>query len=114
MLARADDMVNVRGVNVFPAAIESVVRRFARDRRVPLDREPSERDARAGARNRAAACRGQRAERAGAAGGENTGLTTALAQQLREALGLTIPIQIVPPGTLPQFDMKSRRFVVER
>ena len=36
------------------------------------------------------------------------------AQQLREALGLTITIQIVPPGTLPQFDMKSRRFVVER
>ncbi len=29
ILARADDMVNVRGVNVFPAAIESVVRRFA-------------------------------------------------------------------------------------
>ena len=28
VLARADDMVNIRGVNVYPAAIESVVRRF--------------------------------------------------------------------------------------
>ena len=45
---------------------------------------------------------------------DGAALTTSLAQQLREALGLTIPIQIVPPGTLPQFDMKSRRFVVER
>ena len=29
ILARADDMVNVRGVNVYPASIEAVVRRFA-------------------------------------------------------------------------------------
>ena len=28
ILARADDMVNVRGVNVYPSAVESVVRRF--------------------------------------------------------------------------------------
>ena len=28
VLARTDDMVNVRGVNVYPAAIESVVRQF--------------------------------------------------------------------------------------
>ena len=28
VLARTDDMVNVRGVNVYPAAIESVVRRW--------------------------------------------------------------------------------------
>src|SRR5216684_1162332 len=29
VLARADDMINIRGVNVFPASIESVVRRFS-------------------------------------------------------------------------------------
>ena len=34
-------------------------------------------------------------------------------QELREALGLTVPIQIVPGGTLPRFEMKARRFVVE-
>ena len=28
ILTRSDDMVNVRGVNVYPAAIESVVREF--------------------------------------------------------------------------------------
>ncbi len=28
ILSRADDMVNVRGVNVYPSAVESVVRRF--------------------------------------------------------------------------------------
>ena len=29
ILARVDDMVNVRGVNVYPSAVEAVVRRFA-------------------------------------------------------------------------------------
>ena len=29
ILARADDMVNIRGVNVYPVGIEAVVRRFA-------------------------------------------------------------------------------------
>jgi phenylacetate-CoA ligase len=99
--------VNVRGVNVFPAAIESVVRQFAEIREfrstvthqnamraLSLDIEllpgPAEQNI------------------------DNAPLITALAQQLREALGLTIPVQIVPPGTLPHFDMKSRRFVVER
>jgi phenylacetate-CoA ligase len=107
ILSRADDMVNVRGVNVFPAAIESVVRQFAEIREfrstvthqnamraLSLDIEllpgPAEQNI------------------------DNAPLITALAQQLREALGLTIPVQIVPPGTLPHFDMKSRRFVVER
>ena len=38
MLARVDDMVNVRGVNVYPAAVEAVVRRFAEVGGVSLDR----------------------------------------------------------------------------
>src|SRR6185436_2683093 len=107
ILARADDMVNVRGVNVFPAAIESVVRRFAEigEFRSTVTHQNAMRalslevELLAGVTDR---------------GGDSAALTTALGQQLREALGLTIPIQIVPPGTLPQFDMKARRFVVER
>ena len=38
ILARADDMVNVRGVNVYPSAVESVVRRFRRSGGVPRHR----------------------------------------------------------------------------
>jgi phenylacetate-coenzyme A ligase PaaK-like adenylate-forming protein len=36
-----------------------------------------------------------------------------VASELKEALGLTIPVRVVPPGTLPRFEMKSSRFVVE-
>ena len=38
---------------------------------------------------------------------------TKVSQQLREALGLTVPVTIVEPGTLPRFELKARRFVVE-
>jgi phenylacetate-CoA ligase len=114
ILARADDMVNVRGVNVFPAAIESVVRRFAEigEFRSTVTHQNAMRALALEIELLPSAT--ERASGAGENAGENAGLRTALAQQLREALGLTIPIQIVPPGTLPQFDMKSRRFVVER
>jgi phenylacetate-CoA ligase len=36
-----------------------------------------------------------------------------VARELREALGLTVPVRAVPAGTLPRSEMKSRRFVVE-
>ena len=35
------------------------------------------------------------------------------AQQLFVALGLTIPVRIAEPGSLPRFEMKARRFVIE-
>ena len=40
-------------------------------------------------------------------------VATKLSHQLRDALGLNIPVRIVEPGGLPRFEMKARRFVVE-
>jgi phenylacetate-coenzyme A ligase PaaK-like adenylate-forming protein len=45
--------------------------------------------------------------------GEAAGAAVRVAHQLREALGLTVPVHVVQPGTLPRFEMKSVRFVVE-
>ena len=36
-----------------------------------------------------------------------------IVSQLQEALGLTVPVRVVDPGTLPRFEMKARRFVVQ-
>lgn len=114
ILARADDMVNVRGVNVFPGAIESVVRRFPEigEFRSTVSVQSAMRtlsleiELLPGAGAHAGAD-------AGADGGaDGAALVAALTGQLREALGLTVPVTIVPAGTLPQFDMKARRFVV--
>jgi phenylacetate-CoA ligase len=103
ILARADDMVNVRGVNVYPAAIEAVVRGFPQVvefrstvsrshemRTLSLEIEPA----------------------AGVVDGPSA-LAAAVSRRLREALGLNVPVRAVAPGTLPRFEMKARRFVVE-
>lgn len=102
VIARADDMINIRGVNVYPAGIESVVRRFhevtefrslvsqagaMRSLRLQLELEPQAVDAQA--------------------------VAAKVAYQIREALGLTVPVEVVQPGTLPRFEMKARRFQVE-
>ena len=101
ILSRADDMVNVRGVNVYPSAIEAVVRRFVevvefrstvslaramRSLEVEIELTPSNSD--------------------------RPAIATRVSQQLREALGLTVPVHVVEPGTLPRFEMKARRFVL--
>jgi phenylacetate-CoA ligase len=106
ILARADDMVNVRGVNVFPAAIEAVVRRVDEigEFRATVSHQ--------------GAMRTLALEIELLKGGDDAlsiaAITTTVTQRLREALGLTVLVDVVPTGTLPQFDMKSRRFIVQR
>ena len=101
ILSRADDMVCVRGVNVYPTAVEAVVRRFPEvaefrstvstratlgSLRVEIELEPDAPD--------------------------DTDVATRVAQAVREAMGLSVPVQVVEPLTLPRFEMKARRFVV--
>jgi phenylacetate-CoA ligase len=99
--ARADDMINIRGVNVYPAAIESVVHRFPE---VVAFRSIV---------SRAGAMPSIRVELEVAPGGDTAGTPAKVAHQLREALGLTVPVHVVKAGTLPRFEMKSLRFVAE-
>ena len=102
VLARADDMINIRGVNVYPTSIESVVRRFAEIiefrttvsqthamRMLTVDIEPSS-DV-----------------------GDTAALADRVAVRLKEALGLSVRVQVAGAGTLPRFEMKARRFVIE-
>ena len=101
ILSRADDMINIRGVNVYPAAIESVLRQF-----------PEITEFRSTV-TRAATMPSLSIEiEPGPAIADATALVTRLTYQLREALGLTVPVRVVAPGTLPRFEMKARRFVV--
>jgi phenylacetate-CoA ligase len=45
--------------------------------------------------------------------GDGVAIASSVAYQLREALGLTVAVNVVPSGTLPRFEMKATRFVVE-
>lgn len=102
ILARADDMVNIRGVNVYPSAIEAVVRRFPEvgEFRSTVARSASMRTL------------AIEVEVAAQAGDCEAGLVR-LSRQLREALGLSVSVRAVEVGSLPRFEMKARRFVVE-
>jgi phenylacetate-CoA ligase len=102
ILGRADDMVNIKGVNVYPVGIETVVRRFAEviEFRSVVSAEQ--------------AMRSLRLEiEVGPQAGDGAAVAARVAYQLREALGLTVPVNIVPGGTLPRFEMKANRFVIE-
>jgi phenylacetate-CoA ligase len=102
ILARADDMVNVRGVNVFPGAIESVVRAF-----------PEVVEFRATV-TRVGAMRSLSLEvEPNGASTDRRALGARVSLRLREALGLGVPVQVVDPGSLPRFELKARRLVVE-
>lgn len=103
VLARADDMINIRGVNVYPASIESVVRSFPEviEFRTTV--------------SQGAAMRSLAVEiEVGSRQCDEAVLVGRVSQRLREALGLSVGVTVVGTGTLPRFEMKARRFVVEK
>jgi phenylacetate-CoA ligase len=102
ILSRVDDMINIRGVNVYPVGIESVVRRFA---------EVTEFRSIVSATH---ALRGLRVEiEVAPDAGDGAAVASKVAYQLREAMGLTVGVHVVASGTLPRFEMKASRFIVE-
>ena len=102
ILSRADDMVCVRGVNVYPTAIEAVVRRFPDV--VEYRSTVSTSDMLHTLTIELELGRGE---------ADDSDVATRVAQAMREGMGLTVPVRIVAPDTLPRFEMKARRFVVE-
>ena len=101
--SRADDMVNVRGVNVYPAAIEDILRRF------------HEVDEYRATVSWAGELRSLAIEIELVQNGLVSDASAAahhIGAALKESLGLHVPIHVLDYGTLPRFEMKSRRFVV--
>jgi phenylacetate-CoA ligase len=100
ILGRIDDMFVVRGNNVFPAAIEAVIRRFDQVAefgielhqngplsKVTLKIEP------------AITC------------SDNNALAAAVAAAIHDSLLFKADVELAPAGSLPRFEMKARRFV---
>jgi phenylacetate-CoA ligase len=99
VLGRVDDMVVVRGVNVFPSAVENVVResKSVQEFEVLVHRD------------RGMAELTLRVE----LDADNQSEAQALAQRVHDRLGLRAQVEIVPPGQLPRYELKARRFKVE-
>ncbi len=100
ILGRTDDMVVVRGINVYPSAVEEIVlaRQEVAEYRVEIQQE-----------GQSPALRIQIEPAADCL--DTARLVQELESTLRRAFALHIPISLVPRGKLPRFKMKARRWI---
>jgi phenylacetate-CoA ligase len=103
ILGRTDNMIIVRGVNVFPSALEELVRGIGEvaEYRVNVDRRSAMAEMRLEVEP-VVDC------------AHPAALARRLQQILQNALSLRVPVQTVSPGTLPRFEMKAKRWVEVR
>lgn len=100
ILGRTDDMVVIRGVNVYPTALEAVVRRFERvaEYRVEVHQENALPELRV-VLEPVAEC------------SDVNALGCEVEAALRTAFNLRTPVSVVSPGTLPRFELKAKRWI---
>ena len=93
-------MVIVRGVNLYPTAVERIIREHTEiaEYRVELGKSGGM-DEIAITIEPADGCAAPAA------------LTAKLESELRGAFGLRIPVSLAMPGALPRFEMKAKRWV---
>lgn len=107
ILGRADDMLLIRGNNVYPSSIEAILRRFAEVAeyrvqvvgsgslaQVLIDVEPMPGEANGPTQPEM-----------------QTNLANRIGRAVRDTLMFRPQVSVVPPGTLERFEMKARRYV---
>lgn len=101
IIGRIDEVFLVRGIPVFPSAIEDVVRRFPEAGEFVVDvyrrHELDEMELRVELK-----------------GSEPHAVAAAVTRGLRNSLGMRVLVKPVPYGTLPRFDLTARRFTDHR
>ncbi|BAQ09318.1 phenylacetate--CoA ligase [Bacillus sp. OxB-1] len=97
VLGRADDMVVIRGINIYPSSIEAIVREFAevKEFRIVYYTENGMDQIKVQIES-------------------DSNIIAELAALLRDRVGLRIAVENVASGSLPRFTMKSKRVLDER
>lgn len=97
VLSRTDDMIVIRGINIHPSSIDTIVRSFPdiAEYQVEIDQRPALPEI-----NLTVEATPETA--------------SALAQKLRSLFTLRIPVKAVTPGTLPTFEVKAKRWNILR
>jgi phenylacetate-CoA ligase len=100
ILGRTDDMVVVRGVNIYPGAVEEIIRAAGGvaeyQVQVSTARALTELSVRVEPHPDCA---------------NVPALVAALEKKFQANFTLRVPVVAVPPGTLPRFEMKAKRWV---
>ena len=104
ILGRADDMVTIRGNNVFPSSIEAIVREFAEfvEFRIIVEKVRAMHNLRLEVEPAAELAGRDEAVRH---------LVTRLSRAIKDRLNFQAEITAVACGSLPRFEMKGRRLV---
>jgi phenylacetate-CoA ligase len=99
ILGRTDEMVIVRGVNVYPTAVENILRGFSEiaEYQVEVDNSGSLLELRL------------RIEPAPECEHPN-GLAARVETELHNILNLRVPVRLAAAGSLPRFEMKGKRW----
>ncbi|MBI81574.1 MAG: CoF synthetase [Planctomycetaceae bacterium] len=97
ILGRADDMMIIRGVNVFPSSVEQILHSFSEI-----------------AEYRMTAHRSGEMDSLSVEIEDRLELPDRVAKELQLRLGLKVDVRCVPIGSLPRFESKGKRFLDER
>jgi phenylacetate-CoA ligase len=100
VLGRYDDMITVRGNNVFPAGIEGIIRRF-----------PEVAEFRVTIRGQAALAEVEIEIEPADERPAHAELPGRVGRAVQDALSFRCQVRNVPCGSLPRFEMKARRFI---
>ena len=100
IIGRTDDMVVIRGINIWPSSIEAVIRRFPNvvEFRTTVDATKAMADIFIDVEFDTAVTDTESERRI-------------IEDALRATLALRVPVQVVAAGSLPRFEMKARRWI---
>jgi phenylacetate-CoA ligase len=102
ILGRTDDMIHLRGNNLYPSALEAVLLRFPEvaEYRVEIDHSDSLAELRIELEPRAAVAAAEIVER--------------VERAIRDEFLFQAEVVAVAPGSLPRYEMKARRFHIKK
>jgi phenylacetate-CoA ligase len=102
IVGRIDEMVIVRGVNIYPTAVEEIVRAFPEivEYEVRVDKSSSMAEM-------------VLAIEPGVECADPPALARRVQGALQAALQLRVPVEVTPPNGLPRYEMKARRWKIQ-
>jgi phenylacetate-CoA ligase len=101
ILGRVDDMAVVRGVNVYPTAVEEIVRSF-----------PEILEYQVTISNKGALSEITVRVEPHESCSDSATLAERLQKAFQKSLSLRVPVELAPPGSLPRFEMKAKRWTM--
>ncbi len=99
ILGRSDDLIHIRGNNVYPTALEAILRGFAEVAEYRIEVDESK------------ALASLRIDIEPQHGADSASLAARVGDAIRERLLFRAEVMSVAPGSLPRFDLKAKRVI---